>query len=341
MKNTVLKICDASIQAGESANLALPLPDYNSCSSFYMPIKVVHGKKAGPCVVIFSGIEGNEFNGLEIINRLITSEDISSINGTLIAIPVMNILGLINPVSLPYEKNIEKCFPGDENGSYGQRIAHIFTQQILSKATHCIELKTGGLNDDILPQVYCELENLESKTLAKKFEAPVISHILQSTSLRDTANSLNIPLLVYKAGEAMRFDESAIKLGIKGIKNILKHLDMLEVSEDEQSSVKPVFSQEQDWLRAHRSGILITEVSLGQYIEKNDIIGRITDPFSANTVEPVKATQDGIVVGINRNPLIFEGQNIFKIASFIDNNRAELTLEQWNQIQQQEEQIAS
>ncbi|MBA3537235.1 MAG: succinylglutamate desuccinylase/aspartoacylase family protein [Tatlockia sp.] len=337
MKNSTLKICDATIQPGETANLALPLPDFNSCLSFYMPIKIVHGKQNGPCLLIFSGIEGNEFNGIEIINRLLKNSSINSLNGTLIAIPIINVLGLINSNSLPYDKKIEDCFPGREHGSYGERIAKIFTQEIFSKTTHCIELKTGGLNNDILPQIYCDVSNDETKNLAKRFATPVISNIGESNSLRETAKDLNIPLLVYKAGEAMRFDESSIKIGMAGVLNILTALNMIDDKEaDPIQMVKPVFTQEQDWARCSRSGILVSHVTLGQFVNKNEVIGEISDPFNANLTEPVKAFRDGIIVGVNKNPLIFEGQNIFKIASFIDNNRAELSLEQWTLLQSEE-----
>ncbi|HAF87603.1 MAG TPA: hypothetical protein DCG13_03460 [Legionellales bacterium] len=247
----------------------------------------------------------------------------------------MNILGLIN--TLPNEKNLGDCFPGDVQGSYSERIAHIFTQEIFSKATHCIEIKTGALNADSLPQIYCDLDNEEAKKLAKRFAAPVISHVNNNAnSFRKTAYDLNIPLLVYKAGEAMRFNEDAIKMGITGIENMLDSLDMITLDESLPDTFKPVFSLEQDWVRAHCSGILMTDVSLGQFVEKNQEIAQITDPFSADTVEPVRCPQDGIIVAINRNPLMSEGQNIIKMASFIDNNRAELTLEQWNKIQQED-----
>ena len=117
---------------------------------------------------------------------------------------------------------------------------------------------------------------------------------------------------------------------------MLDSLDMITLDESLPDTFKPVFSLEQDWVRAHCSGILMTDVSLGQFVEKNQEIAQITDPFSADTVEPVRCPQDGIIVAINRNPLMSEGQNIIKMASFIDNNRAELTLEQWNKIQQED-----
>lgn len=341
MKNSNLQICDATIHPGEVANLALPLPEFFSCVSFYMPIKIVHGKQAGPCMLILSTVKGDELNGLEIINRLLQLDVLKELKGTLIAVPVLNVLGLASySRGMSYETNLERCFPGEEKGTYGERIAHVFTQEVLTKANYCIELQTGSLNHEILPQVYCNLTDGQSKQLAQAFAAPVITNVTTDNStLRQTTEKMNIPLLVYKAGEAMRFDESAISLGLNGIKNVLESLGMLpsfDTVESEQATFKPVFSQDQDWIYSHRSGVLNAQVELGQRIQKNQVIGLISDPFSADTVEPVKAYQDGIVVGVNRHPLIHEGQTIFKVASFIDNIRAESALEAWSESQQDE-----
>lgn len=331
MKNSKLNICNATIHPGEQVNLALPLPDFYSCTSFYMPIKVIHGKEHGPCLLIFSAVKGDELNGLEIINRLLESDRLSRMRGTLIAVPVLNILGLIGPSRAHNDTNLERCFPGVENGSYGERIAHIFTQEILSKSDFCIELQTGSINHEILPQIYCDLNNVESKCLAQSFRAPVITNVsMQNNSLRKTTEQLGIPMLVYQAGEAMRFDKSAISLGLSGIHNVMEALSMLDASDQNDNNVfKPVFSQDQDWIRAHRSGVFLSTVELGQRIQKGQRIGIISDPFSADTAEVLKAEYEGIVVGINRHPLIYEGQTIFKVATFIDNNRAEIALEAW------------
>lgn len=331
MKNTVLQICDALIQPGEISNLALPLPEYNSCLAFYMPIKVINGKHNGPCVLVLSGMDRNEFNGIEIVNRLLDDEVINDLKGSLIIVPIMNILGLVKLNSVTQEKKIDECFPGDENGSYSERIAKIFIKEIFSKATHCIELKTGEVNYDILPQIYCNIGNLETKKLAEKFAPPVISTMTQPNSLEDTANSLQIPFLTYKGGEALRFDELSIKIGVEGILRVLEELAMIKLPDEEKSSNlnHSVFSVDQEWFRSHRSGILVSKVMLGEHVKQNDTLGIIKDPFNSNLSDLVKAPKDGIIVGINRNPLIYEGQNIFKIASFIDNDRAESVLEDW------------
>lgn len=333
MKNANLTICDVTIHPGERINLALPLPDLYSCTSFYMPITVVHGKLSGPCLLIFSTVKGDELNGLEIINRVLDLDELNQLRGTLIIVPVLNVLGLLSPSrTTANDVSLENCFPGHPQGSYNERLAYIFTQKILSKVSHCIELQTGSMNHELLPQVYCNFNQVEAKHLARQFSAPVITNLNQSKhALRQTIEQLNIPLLVYLAGEAMRFNESAIRLGVSGIQQVLRSLNMLDQVEEESRPFNAIFSQEQDWFRAHRSGVLFSTVELGQKIKKGQPIGRIADPFSSDTSETVKSNQDGVVVGINRHPLIYEGQNIFKIASFIDNNYAETTLEAWGQ----------
>lgn len=335
VKAKSIQFCDATIYPGEQANLALPLPELYSCAPMYMPIKIIHGKKSGPCVLVFATVRGNESNGFEIINRLIREQlDASQLAGTIIAVPVVNIYGLTRLTrTLPSGMDIDRCFPGREDGSHGQRIAHIFTQEILLKANYCIELQSGETNHDILPQIYCNVDYPETKQLARTFQAPMITNVkVKPNSLRETTEKLNIPLLVYEAGEAMRFNEDAIQQGISGIMNILRALDMSPPLDSEQpTTVNSVYSEEQEWILSPKGGVLYNTISLGETVKEGQKIGHITDPFGGEFVENIKATQDGIVVGINRNPLIFEGQSIFKIASFLDIERAENSIEQWEE----------
>ena len=333
MNNKKIDICGTNVHPGEIANLALPMPEQYSCSPLYMPIKVIHGKNKGPCLVVFSVLKGNELNGLEIANRIIKTIKPSQISGTIIAIPVMNVYGLMHyPLTLPNGNNLASCFPGNEKGSYGERMAHLITEEILKKADYCIELQTGGLNHNILPQVYCNFENERAKELAKIFRSPVVTNVsIEGNHLRQTTEELHIPLLVYQAGEAMRFDENAIELGVNGVKNVMRAIDMLE--KEPIKEISPVFSREEDWIIAHKGGILHPNVMLGQPIKDKEIIGTISDPFGSDITEPVKSLKKGIVVGINTSPLIHEGLPIFKVASFLDYDKAETIIEEWDKKQ--------
>ena len=336
MKNSSIKICNANIHSGEKTTLALPLPEQYSCSPMYMPIKVINGKQKGPCLLTFGMLEGNEFNGLEIINQLFDNIDPADVSGTLITVPVLNVYGLTHyPEISPSGTPIVSSFPGNPNGNFSERIAHVFTEEILSKADYCIELQTGSLNHQIFPQVYCNFDNPESKNLARAFQAPVVTEVQTTQSeLRKTTEHLNIPLIVYEAGEAMRFDYPAIQTGIDGIRNVMAKLEMLKFKkQDNATVVKPAFSKDEDWISSPSSGILHTDITLGAQIKKGQKLGKLSDPFSNESSSVVKSHLDGIIVGINHSPLIQEGARIFKIASFIDNKKAEAALEEWDELQ--------
>jgi predicted deacylase len=336
MTNPILTICNATIHSGESTNLALPLPEQFSCAPLYMPIKVVKGKKPGPCLLIFSTIKGTELNGIEIVNRVMEALDPKQMAGTVIAIPVVNVYGLTHyPSTLPSGRKLEDCFPGKENGTFGERFAHVFTEEILKKADYCIELQTGGIGHTILPQVYCNFDDKQSTKLARIFQAPIITNVeLQKNTLRKTTDELNIPLLVYQAGEALRFDEDAINLGVKGVLRVAAELKIIEYQSE--TNINSVASRESEWIIANNSGVLHSKVALGQHIFKKDLLGTITDPFGNKVLEPVISSHEGIVVGINMTPLVHEGLPIYRIALFLDAEKAEIAIEKWDKANNQE-----
>ncbi len=75
MGNKKITICGTNVHPGETANLALPLPEQYSCAPLYMPIKVINGKKKGPCLFIFSGLKGSETGSSCLIPNFKTPEE--------------------------------------------------------------------------------------------------------------------------------------------------------------------------------------------------------------------------------------------------------------------------
>src|SRR3990167_6788754 len=127
MRKIPFKICNETIHPGERLSIALPLPELFSCAPMYMPIKVIRGKKPGPCLLVIAAMRGNELNGAEIINRLWNLSSLKHVQGTLIMVPVMNVYGLVNRSRyLPGNINFDHSFPGSESGSHAERFAYVF-----------------------------------------------------------------------------------------------------------------------------------------------------------------------------------------------------------------------
>ena len=334
MKNKAVKFFDATVHPGEQASLALPLPEMFTCAPMYMPIKVVHGKEAGPTVLIIAAMHGNEVNGTEIINQLRKKSELNELKGTLIMIPVMNVYGMTHRSRyMPDGAELDRSFPGSESGSHAARLTQLFTTEVLDKADYCIDLQTGALNHSNLPQIFADLSSTATSELAKAFATPVISNAnIEEGSLRKVCQEQSIPLLVYEAGEAMRFDQQAIEIGVRGVMNVLNTLDMLENSEN-GSANEPVITRRSGWIRSPKSGIAKEVVGLGQKVSKGQKIAFIQDPFGASDDTPVVSPKEGIIVSINNQPLIHEGEALFQLAMMPEIEEAETTIQEWQEQQ--------
>ncbi len=338
IKNDPIKICDAVIHPGEGVSLALPLPEIFSSTPIYMPIKVRHGKQPGPCILVMAAIHGDEFNGTEIINRLNNLTMLKRLHGTLITIPVFNVYGFITRSRYLIDgSELDRYFPGSEKGSHAARLAHLFTTEILTKANYCIDLRTGSINHSNLPHIYINKNDEEALKLAKTFAPPVISYAdYDPGSLRKTATKHDIPYLLYEAGEAMRFNEGSIKVGVRGIVNVMRQLQMLPAdSKVKTKKSRSCITEKTEWIRAATSGIAYSKIKLGQQISKGSLVATIKDPFGASPDDYVYAPCDGVIVGKNNLPMVHEGQELFQIAMFAELETAASHLEEW-QTQSQE-----
>ncbi|MCW8901464.1 MAG: succinylglutamate desuccinylase/aspartoacylase family protein, partial [Gammaproteobacteria bacterium] len=218
MKNGTLVINDITIKPGTRMTIDLPAARLYTHAPMSIPVHVVSGKTTGPRLFLSAAIHGDEINGIEIIRRLLKLPALKRLQGTLIAVPMVNVHGIINHSRyLPDRRDLNRSFPGSEKGPLALRLANLFMKEIVEQSTHGIDLHTGAIHRSNLPQIRANLDNDETEKLARAFDVPVIiSSNLRDGSLREAAAEFGIPMLLYEAGEALRFDEVAIRAGVKG-----------------------------------------------------------------------------------------------------------------------------
>ena len=315
------------ILRGTKKRVEIDLPGFYGTPTT-LTVHVIRGKRAGPVVFISAAIHGDELNGIEIIRRLRQIHLLDKLKGTLILVPVVNIYGTMNLTRyLPDRRDLNRNFPGSSKGSLASRVAKTFLEEIVSKCDLGIDLHTASIHKDNLPQVRTNIENEYTLRLALAFGAPVVLHsTLRDGSLRAVAQEQGIPILLYEAGEALRFDEKSIKIGVKGIINVLRANEMLPKVTRKGHRAKPSLSRSSSWIRAQESGMIQTLKNLGDVVEKGDVIARIEQMFEDQGFEVI-APFAGIIIGKTQIPLIHEGDAIFHIAAFDDLKRAEEHME--------------
>ena len=319
IRNRPITIGEVTISPGEKKTFDLKVGKLYTHSELSMPVQVWCGNQAGPVLFISATIHGDELNGVEIIRRLLKVKALQRLKGTLITVPIVNLHGFLNHSRyLPDRRDLNRSFPGSKTGSIAGRLAHIFLNEIVSKATHGIDLHTGAINRSNLPQIRADLDSEVVKKMAESFGSPVmLNSNLRDGSLRAAAVKKGIPILLYEAGEALRFDEVSIRAGVKGIVNVMRHLEMIPKSRSKtERKIMPVIARSSFWIRAPQSGIFRSLVLDGTRVEANKtLIGVVSDPFGAVEVE-VYSPNSGIVIGQMCMPLVNEGEALYHIAKF-------------------------
>ena len=161
---------------------------------------------------------------LKSFAAFLSHKSLTKLRGTLIAVPVVNVHGFISHSRyLPDRRDLNRSFPGNENGSLTSRLARLFTEEIVDKCTHGIDLHTASGHRFNLPQIRACLDSEETLQLAQTFGSPVILNAnIRDGSLRQSAVEGGKPFLLYEAGEVLRFDEFSIRLGVAGILSVMR-----------------------------------------------------------------------------------------------------------------------
>ncbi|MEQ8765779.1 MAG: succinylglutamate desuccinylase/aspartoacylase family protein [Planctomycetota bacterium] len=309
-RNPPIEIGGQRIRAGERRRFDLPAAWLPTRTQLHLPLTVMHGLKPGPKLWVSAAVHGDELNGVEIIARLLEQLEGPLKCGTLIAVPIVNVFGFIQQSRyLPDRRDLNRSFPGSKRGSLASRIAHLFLTEIVRRCSHGIDLHTGSADRSNYPQVRGNLDDPETHRLAAAFHAPVmLRSLIRDGSMRGAATRLGIPVIVYEGGEALRFNETAIQVGVRGVLGVMQELGLIRTRTSKKRRASVLLTSSA-WIRARRGGLLRLAVDEGDSLEEGQSIGTIIDPFGEDPFV-MKAPFKGLVIGKANNPVVHGGDAV-------------------------------
>ncbi|CEK11436.1 succinylglutamate desuccinylase/aspartoacylase family protein [Legionella hackeliae] len=339
-KRASIVIANETIKAGQSRCVKLSLAMLYTSTPIEIPVYVFHGKKEGPVLFVTAAIHGDEINGVEIIRRVHHAPQLKRLRGTLITIPIVNVYGFfLHSRYLPDRRDLNRQFPGREKGSMASKLANLIMTEIVEHSTHGIDLHTGAIHRSNYPQTRFSHQCEQSAVLAEAFGAPImVAANMRDGSLREATDNMDIPMIIYEGGEALRFDELAIRIGVRGVLNVMTFLQMFSPSQSKMRKRRKrkdeisTIAESTFWVRASESGVLINCKSLGEKVSKGELLCTIVDPLGDNEIK-VKSPCAGVIIGKTNIPLVNEGDAIFHIALFEDLRNLQLPdddLDDWD-----------
>lgn len=309
LKHSHLDWFGEKIGPGESRNVQLAVGESYSSMAVKLQIHIRRGVEDGPVVFVTAALHGDEINGCGAIRNLIQDDEFRLSRGSVILIPVLNLPAFERHSRyLPDRRDLNRSFPGTPDGSLASRMAYTIFNELVSRCDYGIDLHTASVRRTNYPTVRADLANPEVRKLAEAFGSEIIINSKgPKSSFRHEACKAGCPTIVMEGGEVWKVEPGIVETAIRGIKNVLCELKMLDLQIERPSH--QVIIEKSKWVRAERGGFLDFHIKPGDIVKKDD-------PLITNTTilgeeqSTIYAPFDGVVMGMTSLPSISPGEPI-------------------------------
>lgn len=298
-----------AIPLGESRNVKLAVSESYSSMTVRIPIHIRRGPVDGPTVFVTAALHGDEINGTGAVRQLLQDPDFQLVKGTVIAIPVLNILAFDRHSRyLPDRRDLNRSFPGSSSGTLAARMARTIFDEIVARCDYGIDLHTAAVRRTNYPNVRADMKNPEVRRLANAFGCEVI---LDSAgpkgALRREACRAGCPTIVMEGGEVWKVEPSIVESAIRGVKNVLRYLEMIDAPPEMLKY--QVVVEKSKWVRAERGGFLQFHIKAGDIVEKGQALATNTTLLGTEH-SVLEAPFSGVVVGMTTLPAVNPGEPV-------------------------------
>ncbi len=325
---TSLTVGDVSVEPGEKQTGFIQVPAGDDSPAHGIPVTVIHGSKSGPILALVAGVHGYEYPPILALQRLGKKLDPKKIIGSVIIVHVANMPSFLKRTIYynPYDDmNLNRAFPGKENGTSCERIAFHLTKEVIDQCDVLIDMHCGDGNEDLISYLYNtkvgkpELD-AKTKALAEVFGLKVIVGDLgrptdptASVYCGNTALLKGKPSITIESGRLGTTDEKYVQEVLRGTFNVMKHLDMIPGEPD--IPAEAVWVEEYQIIRAEQDGLFYPLADGGRHVQKDELVGYLTD-FFGKRIQEVRAPFNGIILYIIATPPMNKGEPMASFGRF-------------------------
>ena len=304
------------VEPGETANVRYTISETYLGEPVRVPVTIVNGEAAGPCVSLTAAAHGDELNGIEVVREVAHEWDHTDLRGTLVCIPVLNVPAFIAQERyLPiYDRDLNRSFPGAPDSTSAKRMAHTLFTNFIEPCDLGLDFHTSTRGRTNMLHVRADMADPGVARLARAFGSNVIiDGEGPEGSLRKEAAAAGSPTITIEMGEAHRFQRELIDRALEGVRSVFAEYGLAESTSVAWPGWRTVIeATEKTWLRSDVGGIVDMHYDRGDIVEAGEAICTVTNPFKEDST-PVLAPFTGLLVGVLENPVVYPGNPLCHI----------------------------
>jgi len=310
----------ASASPGEVDTGRLAVGEARDGSGIGLPVAVINGADDGRTLYIQAASDGDELNGVGVVNRVVPQLDPAELSGTVLVCGIVNyhafqVAEHRNPID---DTKMNRAYPGDENGTSSERIAAATFDAAVS-ADLVLDLHQGSTSrmiDEV--RVRCGSRHRlhdDCLELAKVFGC---GHVLDQKGpdgqLARAAPDEGVPTVDPELGGCVGWDEASIQQGVEGVFNVLDYYGFRDRNHTPRPQTRATGFEQYG---APAGGLVDFEVSLGERVSRGQTLFEVTDVFGQSKAE-VTADSQGLFWRSRRLPQVATGEYVCSVGTNID-----------------------
>jgi predicted deacylase len=281
-----------------------------------VPVVELTGAQDGPRLTVVAGVHGCEYAPMAAVRRWVRALAGRDLRGRVVAVPVLNLPAFRarSPFVVPDDgKNLNRCFPGDPDGSLAERLAHAAFTQLITGSDALVDAHAGDLVEALEPFALYDAGPAEARAreLAIAYglgyvirQEPGPDRAVGGTSSAAAA-SIGIPAIIAEAGGCGLVQQAAVDAHIRGLDRLLARLGMAPgAAESTAPERPPAHLRRFLWLRSDDAGWWEPAVEPGETVAEGQVLGTVSSIDGADVLQTVIAPAAGVPMFVTSSPAV-------------------------------------
>ncbi len=313
-----------------------------------LAVIIAQGRTSGPVFWLTANIHGDEVAGIAVLHRLLNSDIVDHLRGTLVIIPSLNPAGLRTHRRHPYydDRDPNRTFPGVRKDDDRLREPTVFErlsarlfESMKETADYYIDLHCASIlsipfsiRDRVL--YHDESERAAAEALSARLDAMVkafgfgavaeytaaqyIAKELHRSTTGAALQELRLPAFAVELGSHTVSDESNVAAAVIGLRNVMRWAEMLD-SPNEAMPPLPMppdarTRRRDDGPYSSLAGVLDYRAAPGDYVLSGGVVAELRDIWGRPVGEgTIRTTEDSWIIGLEDGVLAYPGAAIAHI----------------------------
>jgi uncharacterized protein len=282
-----------------------------SVGDLEIPYVDVRGERDGPHLTVLAGVHGTEYTSIAAVREFAAGLDPAQVSGRITAVPLVNLPAFWarSPFVVPVDgKNLNRCFPGDREGSYTDVLAAAVFGAFVVGSDALLDLHAGDLPEALEPFTMYEASPVEAaaRDLALAYG---LGHVVRQVAAQRTvagstcaaAADIGVPAVVAESGQNGLLDRPSVDRHLVGLANACRFLGVLP-----GEVVRAAPPQEHEgwhWLRTPQEGWWEPAVAVGEQVAAGALLGTVSG-LLGGVLHEVRAPEAGVPMFVTTSPAV-------------------------------------